>query len=67
MSSSTSSRGRVREGLLYRSEAIDESFGLTDSYLKNEVGLDPARLRALHDRLVTPQAPLRDQNTANKR
>lgn len=47
-------------------EAIDESFGSADSYLEHEVGLDPARLRALHDRLIAPQAPPRDKNTAHE-
>ena len=47
-------------------EAIDESFGSADSYLEHEAGLDPARLRALHDRLIAPQAPPRDKNTPHE-
>ena len=47
-------------------EAIDESFGSAGSYLEHEVGLDPVRLRALHDRLVAPQAPPHDKNTAHE-
>lgn len=55
----------VPEFLAASLEAIDESFGSVHSYLEREAGLDAARLRALHDRLVDSRGPPRNKNTAH--